>query len=72
MRCLLQRQADCGLDCQAAQVAEVVAFFVEGFLHALKLASGLIDGRAKRSRFDIDDDRKFPCFGEGDDVCFHC
>lgn len=49
----------------------VVAFLVEGFLHALELASSFVNRRAKRGRFDIDDDGEFPSFGEGDDVWFH-
>ena len=52
-------------------MAVVVTFFVEGFLHTLKLASGFVDRRAECSRFDVDDDGEFPCFGEGDEVGFH-
>jgi hypothetical protein len=52
-------------------VAVVVAFLVQIFFHLFDPARSLIDRRAKRSRFDIDDDRNLSGFGEGDDVGFH-
>lgn len=61
-----------GLNRQSAQVSVVVALFVEIGFHLFDVANRFVDCRAKHCRFDVDDDRKLPSFGEGDGVCFHC